>query len=243
MTIVAIGAHPDDPEDGCGGTLALLTHAMNKSESGERAIIIYATSGGAGQAGTPPEEVCQIREAEARAACEILRAEPVFLGLRDGSAFPTADAVRQLEDLLEEAWPRVVFTSWPLDTHPDHRCTSYIALAAFSHLFGRNFLSSLRDPLENWEFPRDGRDDLSGPGLFFWQTMPGEQSMQFHPDVLVGINATIDQKMSALEAHASQNRSDKLIRWAEEVAKSLARNLGGKCQYAEGFMRIRPPSI
>jgi LmbE family N-acetylglucosaminyl deacetylase len=216
---------------------------MNPAEQGERAIIVYVTSGGAGILGKPPEEVCQIREAEGRAACEILRAEPLFLGLSDGSAFPTAEAVRQLEDLLEDAWPRAVFTSWPLDTHPDHRCTSYIAMEAFSHVFGRNFMSSLRDPLDAWDFPRDGRDDGTGPGLFLWQTMPGEQSMQFKPEVVVGIDATIDQKMSALEAHASQNRGDKLIRWAEEVAKGLARNLGGKYQYAEGFMRIRPPAF
>ncbi len=51
MTIVAIGAHPDDPEEGAGGTLARFTALQNKSSKRERLVIVYVTSGGAGIAG------------------------------------------------------------------------------------------------------------------------------------------------------------------------------------------------
>ena len=148
MTIILIGPHPDDPEEGAGGTIARLAHLDNPIENAEKIIFVYMTSGGAGIVGTKPEEACEIREAESLKACEIFHAESIFLHQPDGHAFPSEESVQQLVDLFDKEEPRMLLTCWPLDTHADHRATAYMVMQAYSTLFGGNFYSSLRDPVD-----------------------------------------------------------------------------------------------
>ena len=79
MKIVCVGGHPDDPESGCGGTLAQLVAA------GHEVVIIYLTSGEAGIIGKSHAEAAAIRTKEAMAACIILKAKPIFTGQIDGA--------------------------------------------------------------------------------------------------------------------------------------------------------------
>src|SRR5687767_2987412 len=66
--VVCVGGHPDDPESGCGGTLALLASLT----------IIYLTTGEAGIEGKSHQEAARIRKQEALNACKILNTKPVF---------------------------------------------------------------------------------------------------------------------------------------------------------------------
>src|SRR5947209_6673293 len=75
--VVVTGGHPGDPEYGCGGTIARYT------EMGHEVVLLYLNNGE--PAGTPPGSR-GIRVAEARAACDILKARPVFAGQVDGAA-------------------------------------------------------------------------------------------------------------------------------------------------------------
>src|ERR1044071_7313590 len=61
--IVCVGGHPDDPESGCGGTLAKCSNA------GHEVTIIYLTTGEAGINGASHEEAARIRRQEAINAC------------------------------------------------------------------------------------------------------------------------------------------------------------------------------
>jgi hypothetical protein len=71
LRVVVFGAHPDDPESGCGGLIALLT------EAGHEVIVAYATCfRGDRKIGGQPEGL--VRRREATAACEILGARPHF---------------------------------------------------------------------------------------------------------------------------------------------------------------------
>src|SRR5689334_913459 len=79
LKVVCVGGHPDDPESGCGGTLARYT------EGGNRATVLYLTRGEAGIRGKSHEEAAAIRSAEAEAACKILGAKAVFAGQIDGA--------------------------------------------------------------------------------------------------------------------------------------------------------------
>ena len=72
--IVCVGGHPDDPESGCGGTLAKLRNA------GAGVTIIYLTTGEAGIPGKSHDEAAAIRKQEAIQACKVLDAKPVFAG-------------------------------------------------------------------------------------------------------------------------------------------------------------------
>jgi LmbE family N-acetylglucosaminyl deacetylase len=115
MKVVCVGGHPDDPESGCGGTLARYV------EAGNRVTIIYLTRGEAGIRGKSHDEAAAIRTAEAEAACKILGAKPVFAGQIDGATELNKARVDSLRDLLMAEAPDMVFTHWPIDTHMDHQ--------------------------------------------------------------------------------------------------------------------------
>jgi LmbE family N-acetylglucosaminyl deacetylase len=78
LKVVCVGGHPDDPESGCGGTLAKMAAA------GHALSIIYLTTGEAGIPGKGHAEATVVRKAEALAACKIVQAKPVFGGQVDG---------------------------------------------------------------------------------------------------------------------------------------------------------------
>lgn len=125
LSIVCTGGHPDDPESGCGGTLA------RYAELGHRVTIIYLTRGEAGILGKTHEEAAAIRTAESIAACKILGAKPVFAGQIDGAAFVDRSAAQALTKLIVAEQPDVVFTQWPIDTHLDHQAASVLTYRAW----------------------------------------------------------------------------------------------------------------
>src|ERR1044072_2775660 len=125
LQIVCVGGHPDDPESGCGGTLARYAAA------GPRVTILYLTRGEAGIQGKTHDEAAAIRSAECEAACRILGAKPVFAGQIDGATVVDAKAADSLGRLLAAERPDVVFTQWPIDTHADHQAASLLTFRAW----------------------------------------------------------------------------------------------------------------
>ena len=77
--VVVIGAHPDDPETGCGGTIAKLTG------DGHRVTIVYLTRGEAGIRECDHATTARIRTAEAIAGARLLGAQAVFADQIDGN--------------------------------------------------------------------------------------------------------------------------------------------------------------
>src|SRR2546422_3244899 len=78
LTVVCVGAHPDDPESGCGGALtryAALGHALTGG---------YLTRGGRGISRQNFDEAATNRSARCGAACKNIRAEPGFFCPIDG---------------------------------------------------------------------------------------------------------------------------------------------------------------
>jgi len=120
--IICVGGHPDDPESGCGGTLAKLANA------GHEVTIIYLTTGEAGIPGTNHDDAARIRKQEAINACKILNAKPIFAGQIDGDTVVSNDALKHLQDLLYGEKPDLVFTHWPIDSHKDHQCASLMTI-------------------------------------------------------------------------------------------------------------------
>jgi LmbE family N-acetylglucosaminyl deacetylase len=128
LKIIVVGAHPDDPESICGGTMALFANA------GHEVVSAYLTLGEAGIDGKSHEEAAKIRTAELREACQILKARPEFLGQIDGSTEINAAQYAKMQDFLKKENPDLVFTHWPIDTHRDHRVCSSLVLDAWYHL-------------------------------------------------------------------------------------------------------------
>lgn len=125
LKIVCVGAHPDDPESGAGGTLAMFAAA------GHPVTVIYFTRGEAGIPGKSQEEAAATRTGEAAAACRILGAKPVFAGQIDGSSVVSNEWVDRMERLIADENPDIVFAHWPIDSHKDHQCASLLTIQAW----------------------------------------------------------------------------------------------------------------
>ena len=122
LKIVCVGGHPDDPESGCGGTLAKFAAA------GHAVTIIYLTRGEAGIPGKSNQESADIRSREAIAACAILKTKPVFAGQVDGDTILNNEWVKKMQQLIADEKPDIVFTHWPVDSHKDHQVASLLTI-------------------------------------------------------------------------------------------------------------------
>jgi len=219
---LVIVAHPDDIEFSCAGTIARWV------QNGARIVYILCTSGEVGIAenGMTKDRATEIREAEQRAAAEVIGVnEIVFLREPDGMLQPTLELRKKLVREIRRHRPEVVICGDPTIVwagndyinHPDHRAAATAALDAV--------------------FPAAGQ-----PNLF--QELEEEAIFAFKPrkvyvtgwnqsDLYVNISGTIDSKIAALKAHKSQMRDwdpePRIKEWAAERAK------GKEMLYAEGF--------
>jgi len=177
LDVLAVFAHPDDAEMLAGGSLA------RSSDRGERVGILDLTRGERGSRGTP-----KIREAEARAAAEVLG-----VSVRRNAGFPDAGiedshaSRRHLAGLLREFRPAVVVTHWVESRHPDHRATARLVTNAA-------FLAGLRQ--------LDAPGDPFRPRKVVHATLFREDAPP--PSFVVDVSAHAERKLQALACYASQ---------------------------------------
>jgi N-acetylglucosamine malate deacetylase 1 len=198
-----VGAHPDDPESGAGGTMA------KYADLGHEVVACYVTRGESGIHGKSHEQAAAIRSAEAKKACEILKARPVFAGQVDGFTELTNARYDEFHGLIDGEKPDVVITHWPLDTHRDHRAASLLCYDAWLY-YNRQF------------------------ALYYFEVMTGEQTQLFRPTHYVDIAATEPRKRDSIMAHASQRPEE----WYPYHAlMNDFRGKEHNCKYAEAFVR------
>ena len=123
--VLVVGAHPDDPETMCGGTMIKLR------QMGVEVVSVYLTGGEAGIPGKSHEESRAIRTAEAKKACEAMGVRSIFLTQIDGNAEINKARYAELEALIEAEKPDLVITHWPIDSHRDHRVCSILVYDAW----------------------------------------------------------------------------------------------------------------
>ena len=131
LKIIVVGAHPDDPETGCGGTMA------RYSGEGHDVAALYLTRGEAGIGGKSHDEAARIRTRELEQACQILGARALFAGQIDGQAEVTNSRYNELRKVVESEQPDVLFAQWPIDHHRDHRATSLLVYDAWLRMSKR----------------------------------------------------------------------------------------------------------
>ena len=222
MRVLAVGAHPDDLEILCGGTLARF------AREGHDVVMCHATTGDKGSFVHSSEEVSRIRVTEARRAAEICGAEHATLSFADGEV-NAADAGQQraVVELVRDVRPDVILTHSPGDYHSDHNEISKL-------VFDCSFHATL--PLYVTGKPHH---DKVVP-IFFIETVAG---IGFSPTEYVDISGVIDVKTAMLEAHESQ------LTWLRDhdgvdIVEQLqvwSRFRGIQCAvaYAEGFVPCR----
>ena len=118
MNVLAIGAHPDDIEFGCGGMLA-------KYARRGHAVFMFVASDGA--LGGDPE----VRRREQAASAKILGVREVHWGGYADTEVPlTRELIACLEKVMREVDPRMIFVNSPDDTHQDHRAMAKCVITA-----------------------------------------------------------------------------------------------------------------
>jgi LmbE family N-acetylglucosaminyl deacetylase len=124
-SVLAIGAHPDDVELGCGG--ALLAHVA----AGDTVTVLVMTGGENG-----PGDDAQVvgRRAEQERAAATLGATLLWGGLRDCEVVADAAAIRRIEQVLRATAADLVYVHAPDDSHQDHRAVAAATLGAARRL-------------------------------------------------------------------------------------------------------------
>ena len=126
MNILAIGAHPDDIEYGCAGTL------IKYAERDHRIHLMVLTGGEEGGKSV-------VRQQEQNAAAEIMRAQKVFWGEYHDTQVPlNKELIERIEEVLGEVKPDLILVNYGDDTHQDHRILSQATMSATRYV--RNVL-------------------------------------------------------------------------------------------------------
>ncbi len=126
MNILAIGAHPDDIEFGCGGSL------IKYADRDHHLFLLIMTEGGLGAPN-------RIRKAEQLDAQEILGIRRIFWGnYEDTYLEVNKDVINQVENVITEIRPDFIFCHFPDDTHQDHRHLAQVVISATRYI--RNVL-------------------------------------------------------------------------------------------------------
>jgi LmbE family N-acetylglucosaminyl deacetylase len=140
MKILAIGAHPDDIEVGCGGTL------LKYSKARHEIYVYFITRGEAG--GASAEQ----REKEARESARKIAVQNIwFADFKDTRLSPSGVLVDEIEKVIREVNPDIIFTHTSNDEHHDHRAVALCTIEA-----ARNYpkLLSYEIPLTKYFIPQ-----------------------------------------------------------------------------------------
>lgn len=122
MNILAIGAHPDDIEFGCAGTL------LKYSQKGHNVSLLILTEGGFG---SDP----QVRMKEQEAAANFMGAKGLFWGgFNDTELAANHQLILKIEEVVNLALPDVVFLNYMHDSHQDHRAAAQAGVSALRYI-------------------------------------------------------------------------------------------------------------
>jgi len=224
MNILAIGAHPDDVEISCGGTLA------KYAKMGHKVFTATATNGNIGSSTLSMEEIAAIRKEEARRAAAHIGAEYICLDYDDEMFFEDKAARLAFIDLVRYCKADVILTHSPKDYNPDHELTSKII----------NDIAVMI-PIEKIKTPNPAYDKI--PIIAYFEP---EAGLGFIPTEYVDISDVMEIKMAMCREHKSQ------VSWMQDNYKeamgdkkkdcfddnyTIARYRGIQCgvEYAEGF--------
>jgi LmbE family N-acetylglucosaminyl deacetylase len=185
LSVLMIGAHPDDCELKAGGTAALWVSL------GHRVQFVAMTGGDNGHPTMSGGALQQRRREEARESAKILGIErSTVLDNHGGELLPTLEARHEVVRLIREAQADVVISHRSTDYHPDHRYTAMLVQDAAYMVTVPFYFSSVPALKLNPIF------------LLFEDNFT--RPVPFRPDVAVNIDDVFEQKLDALEAHASQ---------------------------------------
>lgn len=223
MNILAIGAHPDDIECLCAGTLALYAQA------GHRVVMAVATNGNVGSPTLSREEIAAVRRKEQQASCDLIGAELIWMNFDDEWLMNERPTRERFIDVIRQADPDVMFIHSLNDYHPDHRIAGQVAEDA-------RIPASVR--LVETSLPAIGKI----PHMFYMDTVG---SVDFQPEAYVDISPVFELKKRMLLCHESQDSWMRAV-YGEDTSitdmmidQARSRGHAAGVRYAEGFREVR----
>ncbi len=224
--VLVVLAHPDDPEFFCGATLAQWARA------GKEIHYLLLTCGekGSDDPEMTPEALCVDRQAEQRAAADVIGAgEIVFLHHHDGELSNTYDLRREIVREIRRFRPHTIVSCDPTAVirmnsainHPDHRAAGAATLDAIFPAAGNRmyFPELLQEGLEPWS-PKE-----------VWLALSNE------PNQWVLVNDTVATKIAAICKHQSQVKDP--VEIEKRIRARLRRTDVEGDVYMEAFRVIR----
>ena len=229
MDVLGFGAHPDDVEISCGGSIAKLV------QSGKSVGLIDLTMGELGTRGSGP-----LRLIEASAAAEVLGVKyRENLQLGDGFFEENQESLLKVIEMIRKYRPDVVLANSIKDRHPDHaRGASLVSRACF--------LSGLR----KIETSNEGENQAAWRPKSVYHYI---QDYYIDPDFVIDVSDFFEIKMASIKAYKSQffdpnsPEPETPISGSEffDVLKSRAMDFGrpAGAVLGEGFTVERPPLV
>jgi LmbE family N-acetylglucosaminyl deacetylase len=222
---MAVFAHPDDAEFGCGGTVA------RWAGEGVEVVYVVATDGSKGSADPEmnAERLIAMRRQEQREAAAVLGVkEVVFLDYADGYLEHTLALRRDIARAIRRFRPERLITMTPYRSftlsasvnHPDHLAVGDAALAAV--------YPTARDRMTFPELLSEGLEPHKVGEIY----VTGTDS----PDTWIDIAESLDKKIEALLKHSSQIRAPETLERVRERARETAQ--GHEMQFAECFKKF-----
>lgn len=221
--VLAVYAHPDDPEVAAGGTLARWAAA------GAAVHVCICAEGDKGSLdpATDPVELSRLRKKETAEAGRILGVTAHhWLGYADGDLEDGPELRGRLVELIRTLRPVAVMAPDPTAVffgqayvnHRDHRATGWAAIDAAAPAAANPHYFPARGPAHKVEF------------LYLSGTL--------EPDAWVDVSATIDAKAAAIACHASQ--LGETGEWLRGAVRRRAEEAGREVSvpFAEGFRRL-----
>jgi len=220
MNILAVGAHPDDLEILCGGTLA------KYARLGYNVTMAVLTNGNVGRPDTAPPEMARIRKAEFERSAALIGAKTIWMDVDDELSVVDLESRLKMVDVFRRAAPDVVLTHSDADYHVDHRNVSQLVFEAAPLSCVYNIKRAL---------PQLDKQPL----IYHFDTLG---AVGFQPAEYVDITDVMETKQAMYACHASQ------VDWMiaatgfdiAEVIDAVARVRGyaAGVKYAEGFRRV-----
>jgi len=174
LKVVVIGGHVDDPQAGCGGTMAIYAN------HGHEVVALSLTHGDseiiAAELRIPNKELAAKRSADAIRSCALLKARLVFMNQINAHTEVSPSRYKEFAEVLFAEQPDIVFTHWPIDSHRDHRTASLLTYDAW--------LESRKKFL-----------------LCYYEVESGHQTQNFWPNHYVDITEAETQKREACFAN------------------------------------------
>lgn len=220
MNIMAFGAHPDDIEFLCAGTLAKYSHA------GHKVAIAIATNGEVGSPTLPKKEIAAIRRKEAESAAATIGARFFWLGYPDEFLFNTEPVRLRFIEVVRQFRPDIIICpDKDADYHPDHTTTGQIIWDTHVMYTVPNIKTKTRPC-------------ASIPEIVFMDTVAG---VNFKPEFYVDISAHWQKKAAMIACHKSQETwmqaqfSVSCVEFGQ--AQARFRGMQAGCRYAECFRK------